>query len=342
MNSTLKMAALTCLVLVASACADQVVLKNGDRITGKIEGVADGKLTVQSPAAGAIAVPLAEVQSFATDEPIAIHLKDGTVVNRRVQLADPGRFAIESGDTVQPQALQIADITAVNPPPKPAPKWTGQVTAGLTKTTGNTHIENRNLSAGAMRRSDNDRITLSMDYARGRQTDPGTGAKVTTEDWWRARGKYDYYVSPKLYVYGDGRYEKDAVALLDRRVLVGGGLGYQWVETDITKFRTEAGLASLYEKFDNAGGSNSEISLQAGYSFEHRLTDTLLFVNDLAYYPSVDKFSDYYLTTTAELRASITPRIFGNIKVIFNYDKSPAPGQGSTDVKYILGLGMTF
>jgi len=340
MSRMLKMGIVTCMVLVASAGADQVVLKNGDRMTGKVEGVAGGKLTLQSPAAGPIVIPLAEVQSFATDEPIAIHLKDGTVLNRKVQLADSGRFAIESGDTVQPQALQIADITAVNPPPKPAPRWTGQVTAGLTKTTGNTHIETRNLSAGAVRRSDNDRITVSMDYARGRQ-EVG-GVKATTEDWLGGRGKYDYYVSPKLYVYGDGRYEKDAVALLDRRVLVGAGAGYQWVETDITKFRTEIGLASLYEKFDNAGGSNSEVSLQAGYNFEHRLTDTLLFVNDLAYYPSLDKFSDYYLTTTAELRASITPRIFGNIKVIFNYDKSPAPDQGSTDVKYILGLGMSF
>jgi len=330
------------LVLAAVAHADQIVFQNGDRLTGKIETAGDGKLTIQSSAAGKVTISLADVQSFSTDEAIEIHLKDGTVVRRKVQFADPGRFAIESGETVQPQALQIADIVAVNPPPKPTPKWTGQVSAGLTKTTGNTHTETRNLGVNAVRRSENDRITLSMDYARGRQTDPATGIKMTTEDWWRARGKYDYFVSKKLYAYGDGRYEKDAVALLDRRVLIGGGAGYQWIETDKTKFRTEIGLASLYEKFDNAAASNSEVSLQAGYNLDYKLAKTLVFLNDLTYYPSLDKFSDYYLTTTAELRASLTSRMFSSFKVIFNFDESPATGRGTTDVKYILSVGLTF
>ena len=124
--------------------------------------------------------------------------------------------------------------------------------------------------------------------------------------------------------------------------MVGGGAGYQWIETDRTSFSTGLGLASLYEKFDNATESNSEISLQAGYNLDHRITDTLRFVHDLTYYPSLEQFSDYYLTTTAELRATLTKNMFANFKVIFNYDESPAEGQGSTDVKYLLGVGLTF
>jgi len=65
-------------------------------------------------------------------------------------------------------------------------------------------------------------------------------------------------------------------------------------------------------------------------------------VHDLTYFPSLEQFSDYYLTTTAELRASLTKAMFANFKVIFNYDESPAAGRGSTDVKYILGIGMNF
>ncbi len=340
MTHTLKILLIGGLFLSATACADQVVFQNGDRLTGKIEAAADGKLTIQSQVAGKVTISLADVQTFSTDEPIEIHLTDGAVVHRKVQQADAGRFAIESGDTVQPQAFRIADITTLNPPAKPIPRWTGQVSAGLTKTTGNTHIETRNVSASAVRRSENDRITLNFDYARGRQK--VGGVTNVTEDWWRGRGKYDYFVSPKLYAYGDGRYEKDAVALLDRRIMVGGGAGYQWIETDVTKFRTEVGVASLYEKFENVVSGNSEMSLQAGYNFERKLSKTVQFINDLTYYPSFDKFSDYYLTTTAELRASFTPRIFGNFKVIFNYDETPAPARGSTDVKYILGVGMSF
>jgi len=34
--------------------------------------------------------------------------------------------------------------------------------------------------------------------------------------------------------------------------------------------------------------------------------------------------------------------MFANFKVIFNYDTTPAIGQGSTDVKYLFGIGLTF
>ena len=66
------------------------------------------------------------------------------------------------------------------------------------------------------------------------------------------------------------------------------------------------------------------------------------FLNDATYYPNMKESSDYYLTSTAELRAHFTKQMFGNFKVIFNFDKTPAPGQGDTDVKYILGVGLSF
>jgi len=342
MTHALKTLMIGCIVLTAAASADQVVFKNGDRLTGKIETAADGKLTLQSQCAGKVTVSLADVQTFATDEAIEIHLKDGTVVNRKVQQADPNRFAIEAGETVQPQALRIADIVAVNPPARPIPKWTGQISAGFTETTGNTRNETSSLNISAVRRSENDRITLNMDLAKGRQENPATGVKTTSEDWWRSRAKYDYFLSKKWYAYGDGRYEKDAIAKLDRRVLIGGGAGYQVIETPRTKLAAEAGVASRYEKFNNIAGGESATSIQLGYNFDRKLTSTLEFLNDSSYYPNTEEFSDFYLTSTAELRAHFTKQMFGNFKVIFNYDKTPAPGQGDTDVKYMLGVGLSF
>jgi hypothetical protein len=107
-------------------------------------------------------------------------------------------------------------------------------------------------------------------------------------------------------------------------------------------FSTEAGLASVYEKFDNQTSSNSELSLQLGYSFDKKLRESVTFLHDLTYYPSTDKFSDYYLTSTAEVRAYFSERMFGNFKAIFDYDATPAIGSGSTDVKYIIGVGLSF
>jgi hypothetical protein len=84
------------------------------------------------------------------------------------------------------------------------------------------------------------------------------------------------------------------------------------------------------------------MSVQLGYHLDKELTKVLTFINDLTYYPSLGNASDYFLTTTGELRAKITEKFFTNFKVEFDFDSTPAEGKGKTDVKYILGVGMNF
>ncbi|HON89930.1 MAG TPA: DUF481 domain-containing protein [Sedimentisphaerales bacterium] len=334
---------LTCLVVLSSPlAADQVVLKNGDRITGKIVTVGDGVLTFNGDQVGQITIAMKDIATFASDSPLEIHLKDGTVLNQPVVAADADRFAITEGPSLRPQTFSLADVTSINPPPKPQPKWTGSISGAVSSTHGNTKAEAVSASVNVVRRSEKDRTTAAADYGRTEQRNRATKEDETTEDWWRARAQYDYFFSKKFFGFGNIRYERDAIADLDRRVVVGGGGGYQWIENARTSFSTNLGLASLYEKFDTANDSNSEISLQVGYNLDHRIRDGLRFVHDLTYYPSLEQFSDYYLTTTGELRASLTKSMFANFKVIFNYDESPAPNRGSTDVKYLLGVGMNF
>jgi len=334
---------LGCLVVISSPlAADQVVLKNGDRITGKIVAVGDGVLTLKGDQVGQVKIAMKDIATFASDSPLEIHLQDGTVLNQPVVAADADRFAIAEGPALRPQTFSLADVASINPPPKPEPKWTGSVSGAVSSTHGNTKAEAITASVNVVRRSEKDRTTAAADYGRSEQRNRTTGEDDTTEDWWRARAQYDYFFSKKFFGFGNIRYERDAIADLDRRVVVGGGGGYQWIENAKTSFSTNLGLASLYEKFDNATDSNSQISLQAGYNVDHRIRDGLRFVHDLTYYPSLEQFSDYYLTTTGELRASLTKSMFANFKVIFNYDESPAAGRGSTDLKYLLGIGMNF
>jgi putative salt-induced outer membrane protein YdiY len=132
------------------------------------------------------------------------------------------------------------------------------------------------------------------------------------------------------------------MAQLDRRVIVGGGGGYQWIESEDMNFSTEAGFASVYEKFDNQTSSNSQISVQAGYNFDKQLMKKVKFIHELTWYPSTENFSDYYLTSTGEIRAHFTDKLFTNFKAIFDYDATPAIGAGDTDVKYIWGIGWSF
>ena len=270
MHRLLYLTLLITILWAASAPADEVYMTNGDRFSGTIVRLTNGKLVLKSDAAGQVTLNQGDIQSLSSVAALEILLKDGTVLNQSVQVAEAGQFAIGTGTTLQAQIFQVTDIAAIN---KPKPKWTGSLSAGFTATSGNTSTEAINASVSVARRSEKDRTTAGADYAKGKQEDPDTGDDITTEDWWRAKAQYDYFFSKKFFGFLNGSYEKDGIADLDRRVVVGGGGGYQWIESDRTNFSSSLGLASLYEKFDNDTDSNSELSAQAGYNFDHQIND---------------------------------------------------------------------
>jgi putative salt-induced outer membrane protein YdiY len=225
------------------------------------------------------------------------------------------------------------------------PNWTGQISAGFTSTRGNSSTDSLSFSASAEKRREKDRTSLGADYANGRQKVPSTGKTATSEDWWRAMGKYDYFFAPKWYGFVNGRYETDKIALLDYRILGGAGLGHQFIENDRTNFSLEAGLAYQMEAFDVPAGvddGSDQVTAQAGYKLTHQLKETIKLLHDLTYFPSMEEFSDYYLSTSGEIRAHFTENMFSSFKAILNRDSSPASGQGSTDTKFIVSIGWTF
>ncbi|HPD47231.1 MAG TPA: DUF481 domain-containing protein [Anaerohalosphaeraceae bacterium] len=334
------------LVLTVWRCAavqgGQIILNNGDRLTGKLEKVVDGKAYFVSDLVGPVTVGLDKVLTFTTDEPVKIVLQDDTVISRQITAAQNGVLTLAESNAANVEQIKMADVVAVNPPAPETPKWGGSVSVGWTSVHGNTRSESLNASAEASLRREKDRTSLRFDYGRSEQENKSTGEEETTEDWWRARGKYDFFLTEKFYGFLEGRYETDKIAELDRRVIGGVGAGYQWIESDRMNFATEAGIAYLTERFDNETPGNHETSAQAGYHFDIKINERLKFINDLTYYPSFGQFSDYFLTTTAELRAMLNKNMYANFRVLFDYDTSPAAGQGNTDVKYILGVGADF
>lgn len=322
--------------------ADEIVFKNGDRLTGKIEQLVDGKITFKSVVADTLTIDIETIQTFSTDSPVKVHLSDGTVLDQRIAKASLNKFAIEGDSALKAQPFDLAAISSINPPQKPKPKWTGNLSAGLTSTHGNTQTEAINASMNLSKRMEKDRIQLNADFASGRQKDPDTAVIKTTKNWLRTKAKYDHFFTKKFYGYLDGRYEKDSIANLERRVIIGLGGGYQWVESDDLNFSTELGAASVSEKFTNQTQSNSDVSAQLSYYFDKKLTKTIKFIHNLTYYPSTGSFSDYLITSTAEVRAGISKNMFTNFKIIFDYDTTPALGSSDTDTKYILGVGWSF
>ena len=70
------------------ALADQITLKNGDRLTGKIVKSDGGKLVIKTQLVGDVTVDLAVVTNITTDEPLYVTLADGRTVSGVMTVAD--------------------------------------------------------------------------------------------------------------------------------------------------------------------------------------------------------------------------------------------------------------
>ena len=158
------------------AHADQLFLINGDRLTGTLENLSDGKLTFTSKLAGVITVDIRNVQTLTTDTPVTLRLQDGSTVKAQVSAAAAGHLMLSHGAVLQSQTVSLADVTAINPP---RPKWKGNLRAGYTITRGNSETENANAGFELQRRTEKDRATAEGAYLFSREKDKDTGDRNT-------------------------------------------------------------------------------------------------------------------------------------------------------------------
>ncbi len=322
----------------AVAFGDEVILNNGDRLTGEVKSVDGGKMKVATAMAGTVEVNLSDVKTFSTDKPIELVLEDGTVLKQPIVQGAPGQISTGGKGPVLGNAIPIASIKKVNPP---AVKWTGALTAGAILARGNTHTDSANAAFEAVRRAEIDRITLNASYNYAREKTEGSSPRVTSENW-SAAGKYDYFIGDKWYVYGNAKVERDHIANLDIRFTPGVGAGYQWIESARTNFNTEGGLTWVYERFTDPESTRDYVAARLAYHYDRKLNDNVTFIHNLEILPSLEDFGQYILNVDAGIRARLTETFFGELKVVAQQNTQPAEGKSDWDTRYIANVGWTF
>ncbi|HWB52684.1 MAG TPA: DUF481 domain-containing protein [Tepidisphaeraceae bacterium] len=317
------------------AFAGEVTFKNGDHLSGTVTAVDDNKLQIDSKMVGKVTVSLSDVSSFTTDLPVKATLKNGTIVDAAV--------STNSTSTTAPSVVRAIprDQIAKIEPASLAQPWKGDVLVGATVQSGNTRASQVNFSADAVRRWESSRLTLKGQYIFGRQYNRATNTKSTTSDYGEFSSQYDYFISKKLYAYGLFKAQHDGVADLQIRLEPSAGLGYQWHESPIWKFSTEAGLGWTYEDY-SPGGVDEYTTARVAYHYNRKLTPGLAFVHDLEILPSVQDISQFVANADAGLRADFTKQMFSEFKVEWTYNSKPAPDACNNDLRYIASFGWHF
>ena len=240
-NMITTVAAAALLVMISPvAPADTVYLENGDRLTGTVQGAAEGELVLVTTYAGELHVKLEEVKAVVTDAAVAVRRQDGDVLTGRLALeGDEQTLGTDDAAQLLPldQIEAIAgDAESLPKWPKKERKWHGSADAGASWRSAETDTLDANFGVTLVRKRLKDTLTLALSGGYGE-----VDSQVNTR---RLKGaaKYQYYLKDRLYLYGHAGAEHDPARRLELRLETGAGAGYDFIKSERRSLALDAGL----------------------------------------------------------------------------------------------------
>lgn len=318
------------------AGADELVLSNGDRLTGTVVGMSKGKLTFDSALAGTVTVPWKEVTSLTSETAVKVELPDESIVAGTLAPGAAGEIAVktESGEV---RSVPLAETASISTPPA---LWKGDIVAGMNIQRGNSERTAGSVDARAVRRTEDDRLTLNAAWGSSRESS-GDGEATTTRAEVLGGGQYDYFFTKRLYGLANASAEHDRVEGVDYRIISGVGLGYQFYDTEDLVFGVDAGPSYVHETFED-GTKNDYLAARVGWNLEAVLVPNVSFFHRAQLFPSLTPVGDFLGKTQTGLRAKLIGGLFGEGKVLWDYNSSPGEDRSRQDVIYQVGVGWGF
>jgi len=328
--------ALCVVLLVCSyAAADEIILTNGDKLTGKIIEVKEGVLTLETSYSEPVKLQFDAVQKMSSSEPVELHLADGEVLKGRITTNADKQVSVEAGSGRESVTVALENIAALNPPPKKPVTWKGNISLGGNWQDGNTDTMNVSVGALATRRSENDRFLINFLYNKSEDN-----GQRTAENTY-GQLKYDYFLSPKWYLYLNIDMLSDEFKDINFRTSVGPGVGYQVWEDENRLLGLEAGLSYTSEDRD-IGEDTDWLSARVGVNFLYKLFDRIVFTDQFVIYPNLDDTGEYTLRNEAALVTDIGASWAFRLANIWERNSDPGPDLEQDDFTTILGLQYSF
>lgn len=328
---SLVLAVLFVLLLFGQASADEVWLKNGDRLTGKVVSLDGGTLVFKTAYAGDLSIKWEEVANLKTDEPVKVVLGDETTAQGPVSPGEGGKVKVKAEQVAEPVTVELANVKVINP--KPPLSTTLRIGVGASMNSGNTDNQDFYGQLDFIARTAMNRFSVGGNYQRAEDND------VKTADNAMGYIKYDHFLTKQWYLYANATGQQDDFQDLNLRATLGVGAGYQFLETERTNLSLEGGVSYVNEDFETAP-DNSFAAGRWGFKFDHYLLPkSLQFFLYHTGLQSLESSDDLILYTQTGFRIPFYKDLNLALQMNWQYDKSPVPGREKNDYTYILTLG---
>jgi putative salt-induced outer membrane protein YdiY len=349
MRSLMKITVIAVLVLASqSLLADQIVMKNGDRLSGTIEK-SDGKtLVIKTEYAGEVTVQWPAIQEISSSEALHVGTKNGPTVagavttsegNLKVQPAGqpPVTVAKDAVSFVRSDAEEIAYEKSLHPGLLRG--WTGGANVSFAVTRGNSETQNLALAFTADRKTLHDHIGM---YANSvfAKNDAAGAVPSTTADATQGGARYDRNFMPKLFGFGGADFQTDALQSLDLRSVFSAGLGFHAIANDRTTLDFLAGGNYTRENYSTLQRDLAAITV--GEELLKKLGASTVLTQKLYAYPDLNEPGDYRATFDFGTVTKLSKWLGWQNAFSDIYVTNPPVGKKQNDILLTTGLNISF
>jgi putative salt-induced outer membrane protein len=353
----LKLRRLSVFLLIFSSTvfADQVTLKNGDRLTGSILK-SDGKtLVIKTEFAGEVTIEWPAVQAIQSTEPLHVDLKGGqsavgavTTSGRQIAVStrDKGVVTAAKETVVDMRNSDEQASYERSQHPTLTQGWEAGANLGFALTAGNSETKNLALAFLADRKALNDHIGVFLNSVYATNHELGITSNVTANSL-QSGVRYDRNINDGLFGYVNGEFDTDALQGLNLRSLFGAGLGYHVLKNDNTTLDVLGGINYTRESYTsvspNPAFTRNFAAITLGEELEQKLWKSTVLTQKLYFYPDLSGDSGEYRSTFS--LGTVTKinkwlgwqNAFGDI-----YVTNPPVGKKRNDLMLTTGLNVSF
>ncbi len=334
-------------LLAGLARADQVTLKNGDRVTGKVVKKDGASLTFKSDVFGAVTIPWDQVTDLSSEEQLFVVLPDGNSVQGKLATSEQ-KLVVSTATTKE--AVPLAETPAIRNAdeqkeyerlqhPGLLQLWAGYVDFGASLARGNADTTTLTTTMKAARTTRTDRLGVYFNQIYSSATTDGisgTTAQATRGGW-----AYDRNIIPRMFMNVFNDYENDRFADLDLRVVVGGGLGYHAIKSERTRLDLLGGGDYSHEKYSTPETRNSG-ELYWGNDWTYRVSKIAALNQSFRMFNNLTETGEYRINFDVGLVTNLSRWLAWQLTYSDRYQSNPVGGLKQNDMLFTTGVRLTF
>jgi len=341
---------LALLIVGLGVWADQIVMKNGDRVTGSIVKKDAKTLTIKTEHFGVVTLPWDQVTSVTADKLLNVTLTGGQTIQGSLATAGD-KVEVASGGTKQ--TVAPSDITAIRDDaeqkaylrmlnPGWDDVWVVNASIGIAGTSGNAKTATFTTPVNAVRVTNNDKTTAYFNFIRASAAINGVSA--ATAQAVRGGWGYNRNVHPRMFLTVFNDYESDKFQNLDLRTVLGGGAGYLAWKGEKGRLDLVGGGAYNREKFDpirpRLPFTRNSAEIYWGNDFNYKMSARVSFFENYRMFNNMTNSGEFRQNADMGISAALTTWMTWNAAVSDRYLSNPAPGRKKNDFLYTMGLGI--